>query len=295
MQCPRCQAPLEAEARFCGICGTPLAVPGASGQEVQSASALPLHHDVTLVNPVGPERQMPQTPPIVQPIQTPGGAFQLTQAVWSAPGQPQVASWPQQPAQPGWSPMAQPQGAYPPATPGIGKRRRKWPLRVLLAFLILLILLTGGWFLGVRPYLNNLAKTQITQALDEAQGEVSLLQSTFPTGPVTLTVTEAELNQYLSTHAGSQLQDPHMTITPDALQLDFKINGLGCTMVAVPVALDGALRVTNVQTQGWLGLVLSSDDLTTILNTFLQNVGQQMHRHVDSVSLHSQMMVLQVS
>ncbi len=300
MQCPRCNTPLEDEARFCGICGTPISVQGAAGQQAQ-----PLHNDLTLAEPAWPQRQEPQTPLVLQHPQWSGGTSQPTQGVawqqppvqagWSAPNQLQSAPWPQQPVQGGWPPMNQPQVAYPPVAPGASKRRRKWPMRVLLVSLILLILLTGSWFLGVRPYLNNLAKTQITQSLGEAQNEVSLLQSTFPDGPATLTVTETELNQYLSAHAGSQLQNPHMTITPADLQMDFKVNGFSCTMIAVPVVFDGALQVTNVQTQGWLGLVLSGDELTTILNTFLQNVGQQMHRHVDSVSLHNQMMVIQVS
>ncbi|MGH2482158.1 MAG: zinc ribbon domain-containing protein, partial [Ktedonobacteraceae bacterium] len=290
-QCPHCNTPLVDDARFCGMCGNSVLLQSATGQGAQSASAQPLHNDLTLVDPALPGRQMPpliQQPGTFQPTQNASWQQPPAQATWPPVQQPQNAPWPQQP-------MQQQPGTFSPGMPVAVKRRRKWPMRVLVVFLVILVLLAGGWFLGVRPYLNNLAKTQLTRTLDDAQSEIVLLQPALPAGPSIIPVTETNFNDYLSTHASSQLQDLHMSITPDNLRLDFKVNGFGCTIIAVPVAINGALQVTNVQTQGVLGLVLSGDELTSILNTFLQNSGQQMHRRIDAVSLHNQVMSIQIS
>ena len=295
MQCPHCNTPLVDDARFCGMCGNSVSIQSATGQEAQPASVQPLPNDLTLAD----QRQMPpliQQPGTFQPTQNASWQQPPAQATWPPVQQPQNAPWSQQPMQTGRPPMQQQPGTFLPGKPGVpGKRRRKWPMRVLVVFLVILVLLAGGWFLGVRPYLNNLAKTQLTRTLGEAQSEIALLQSALPAGPSIIPVTETNFNDYLSTHASSQLQDLHMSITPDNLRLDFKVNGFGCTIIAVPVAINGALQVTNVQTQGVLGLVISGDELTSILNTFLQNSGQQMHRRIDAVSLHNQVMSIQIS
>lgn len=174
------------------------------------------------------------------------------------------------------------------------RRRRKWPLRVLLALLILLAALAGGWFLGVRPYLNNLAKTQINQALDDAQSQILLFQLALPPGPHTIPVTENQINNYLSGHASAPLQNLSMTITPSGLRLDFTVYGFNSAIMAVPIANHGSLEVTNVQVQGPLGLIMSSDELTTLLNNSFHNFGQQMHREVDAITLHNRTMDIKI-
>lgn len=305
MQCPRCNAPLVADARFCGVCGNSMPAQNGRGPESNPSAFQPVHDDATLVE----SAWSPQTPP--QPMrQTPQpGSFpppqQPTQAVWSPANQPQNAPWPQQPPQGVWSPpnqqpTAYPQGMLPGTMNSTGgarstsKRQRKWPLRVALVLVILLVVLAGSWFLGVRPYLNNLAKTQLNQALSEAQSEISVLKLTLPTGSAVIPITEANMNSYLSAHASAPLENLHVTIIPTAIRLDFKVYGFSCTVLAVPIPLHGVLQVTNVQIQGLLGLALSSDELTTLLNNSLQSISHEINRSVDGVTLHNQVMDLQI-
>lgn len=287
MQCTRCNTPLVDGAGFCGVCGQPVA---AQAQ---------VHDDRTIVDPILPraaaqatqQAQMTQQPP------SPAApAWAPTQAVVLPPVQPQAgAAWPSN----------QPQGAYPypyaPGSPGAAapalaaKKRKKWPWIVLSVFLALLIILAGGWFLILRPYLHNLATTQLNQALSETQSELTIVAQTFPSGSSQVPLTEATLNSYLQAHSGGQLQNLHGTITPDHIQLDFSVNGFGCTIIAVPIAVNGELQVINVQTQGVLGLVLSGDELSGILNTSLHTMGTQLHRHIDGVKLHNREMDLLIS
>ncbi len=283
MQCPRCSTPLAAGASFCGVCGNALSTPNGSGLAGQPANLQAVHDDRTLVAPVWSDRQ-------------PASPFPAPQAGWSPPQQSPQGAWspPQQPAY-------QPQGAYAGNIPHAGgaglaapKRRRKWPLRVALVLLILLVVLAGSWFLGVRPYLNNLAKTQITQAISDAQSQIVLVQPLLPTGSSTIPLSEKDINNYLSTHTSDQLQHMQVTVTPAGLRMDFTVDGLGCTLIVVPVAVNGTIQVTQVQTQGALGLVLSGDELTSILNTSLPNIVQQMNRRLDNITLQNHVMNIQM-
>ncbi|MEO7019981.1 MAG: zinc ribbon domain-containing protein [Ktedonobacteraceae bacterium] len=299
MQCPRCNTPLAAGASFCGVCGNALSTPNGGGLAGQPANLQAVHDDRTLVAPVWSDRQPAQTPQIgyqTPPPPLPAHPFPASQAGWSPPQQSPQGAWspPQQPAY-------QPQGAYAgnmlhAGVAGLAapKRRRKWPLRVTLVLLILLVVLAGSWFLGVRPYLNNLAKTQITQAISDAQSQIVLVQPLLPTGSSTIPLSEKDINNYLSTHTSDQLQHMQVTVTPAGLRMDFTVDGLGCTLIVVPIAVNGTIQVTQVQTQGALGLVLSGDELTSILNTSLPNVVQQMNRTIDKVTLQNHVMNIQM-
>lgn len=291
MQCPRCNTPLAAGASFCGVCGNPVSIQSGSGpgaQGAQPSAPHPVHDGVTMAVPFRPDM------PVAQ-------AAQPSQRAYPTPSPaPQQAGWPPQ------QPAYQPQGAYMPGSmnsTGAGRassmsapkrRKRKWPLYVLLVFVLLVGVLAGSWFLGVRPYLNNLAKTQITQAIGDAQSQLLLFEPLLPTGPSIIHLSEQQMNSYLSTHASDQLQHLQMTVTPAGLDLTFTVDGFACAIIAVPIAVNGTIQVTNVQTQGVLGLVLSGDELTSILNTSLPNLVQQMNRKIDKVTLQNHEMDIQM-
>lgn len=307
MQCPHCNTLLVAGAGFCGNCGNPVTGQGGYGPEAQRPTPDSPHDGVTMAAPMSPNRQPTQASypaPMSPNMQSPQAGYPTPPPATynSSLAQPQAA-WSPQPPQGAWASAPQPPGAAFPNAPrnmqSAGKaapprRKRKWPLRVALVFVLLVAVLAGGWFFGVRPYLNNLAETQINQAISDAQSQVFLLQTLLPTGRSIIPISEQEANNYLSTHASDQLQNLHMTITPTDVQLNFTVDGFGCTIIAVPIAVNGTLQVTNVQTQGVLAFVLSGDELANTLNTSLPGVVQQMNRKIDKVTLHNHVMDIQI-
>lgn len=309
MNCPRCNTVLAADARFCGICG--YAVPASNGNSPEANLSLraPLNNEATqwaetLQAPVNVPAPVPpqggygaQPAPTNVPLSAPPAQPVFLQ-------QPQAGSWAQQ------SPQVnqQPPAAYPPgmvpgtmnsagtiAYPPASKRKGRGGRRALLAIVLLLGVLVGVWFLGVRPYVHNLAQAQLDQALTGAQSQILLFQAALPPGRQIIHADEASLNNYLSAHDTDQLQNLHATISPDGVRLNFTAYGFSNTVTAMLVASGGALQVTNVQEQGILGLVMSSDELTTTLNSHFGDIGHQLHRTIEAVTLHQHEIDIQIN
>lgn len=248
--------------------------------------------------------------PGAQPVQPPPGGtpamsqvpsaaqteiYQPTQAVsWQ---QPQVNRLPANQTQP-----ARPAGMMPGTMASAGrlaypvKRRSGGKIfaRFLLVLILLVAILAAAWLFAVRPYLHNMVETQLDQALNGAEGQMILFQAALPPGNQVVHVDEGAINGYLGLHSVSPLQNLHATISPDGLRLDFSAYGFSSDIIVVPVASGGALQVTNVQVQGILWLVMSSDELTTALNTNFQNFGHLMSRTVRSITLHEHEMDIQI-
>lgn len=231
-----------------------------------------------------------------QPTQKALGPQTLQQQgiVGSQPVQPQsVPAWP-----------AANQGAYPQGVApntmnrngSFGRPRRRgralWSL--LITLIVLIAILGGAWFLGVRPYIHDLAQKQLDQAFDEVKTQVSILQLALPPGKQTIHVSEDTINDYLKAHQTSDIQNLHMTVTPDGLQLDLQAYGFSSTILAIPIASNDKLQVENVRVQGVLGLVMSNDELTPVLNSNLQDLSDQAHRKVQKVVLQAHQMDIQV-
>lgn len=306
MKCPRCNAQLTDDASFCGICGMAVSGPKASAVEAQPTFRLSEGNDAPTLASLARS-----APPVKPPPGEPAGGgqpgtFQPPQAGW-APGpanQPQSDPWQQQPPQAVWAPAPvnqPPQPGVAPASlnngavlsPAPRKRRR---LGCLWTSLVLLLVLAGGlagaWFWGVRPYLHNLAQGELEQALSGPENQILLSMLVVPPGvplPANLKVihsTEESMNAYLSAHNSDQVQNLHMTITTTGMTLGFTAYGQNCVISAQPF-LDnqGQIQVKNVQVQGLLGLIMSNDELTSELNSNLQNFSAQMSHKLSKITL----------
>lgn len=162
----------------------------------------------------------------------------------------------------------------------------------VISVVVLIGILVGAWFLGVRPYLHNLAQDQLDQALSVPENQILLSMLAVPPGvplPDPLKVihgTETSMNSYLSDHGSDQVQNLHMTITSAGMSLSFTAYGQNCVISAQPY-LDGQgqIQVKNVQVQGVLGLIMSNDELTSALNSNLQNFSTQMTHKVTKITL----------
>jgi hypothetical protein len=215
------------------------------------------------------------------------------QAQWQPPQAQPVAPPPQYASSPQWMPQTQPvppQGAA--AQPGsmVGtpanvplRRKKKWPMRVLIVVGVLVVLLVGGWFIAARPILHSIAQNQFDQALSSGNGNI------LPLPPVisALTLTEGQLNNLitLSLAPSDPVQNAVTHITPGGVDLDFKLYGFACSITAIPVASNGQVIMTQVQVNGILSWVMSSDEMTSTLNMHLQDAVSRIHRQVVGVTL----------
>lgn len=301
MNCPRCKTRLTDDARFCGICGYALPTPPGNAAP-NNTSTVPGDDEATLMAsswsgaqypPQGSQEHAPygqtpmggtplahKAPPTMQP-----GAFQPTQPVNQFP-----AAY-----APGMVPGVLNSSGAVAAPTRQRKRRGKALRRTLLPLLLLLIIATGGWFLGVRPYLHSIAQQQLDQMLTSVETQVSLFQLALPPGSRVVPVTETSINNYLNSHDTAPLQNLHATITPENLRMDFSVYNFSSSILLVPVATGGMLQVTQVQVQGVMQFIMSSDELSTELNSNFQNFSHQMKRSISNVTLREHQLDIQIS
>ncbi len=306
MNCPRCSTPLAANARFCGVCGLSLPAQPAGAPSSNPASANP---GATQRGPNFAQANAGDTQLASWPAEQPApirSGQNTSAADWSGNpqgGQPSSFQAPPavSPPQQAWPPNAHPNypatmaaTAAPPETRRPRRRRRIW-LRILLSLFITLAVLAGSWIIAVRPYLHNMAQTQLNQALQDAESQVTLLQFALPPGPHTLVATESGINTYLALHDTSTLQNLQMTVSTTNVELTFKVYGIDCAVLGKPIVSGGNLQVSNVQVQGLLGLIMSDNELTSDLNTQFQSFSQQLNRTINTVTLKDHEIDLQIS
>ncbi|MDQ2907412.1 MAG: zinc ribbon domain-containing protein [Chloroflexota bacterium] len=156
----------------------------------------------------------------------------------------------------------------------------------LVFVVILLVLGVLGWVFALRPYLNNIAKTQLDQSLASAVQQIDPARTAqLPQGPVS--ISDTLLNNLLTlTHApSSPIQNTQMTITASVMTLTFTLYGSACTITGVPQSNNGQLVMTNMQISGLLSWIMSNDDLTQIVNKNLATAQQRLRHSITSVLL----------
>ncbi|MDQ2715301.1 MAG: zinc ribbon domain-containing protein, partial [Chloroflexota bacterium] len=116
--------------------------------------------------------------------------------------------------------------ARPPDRPRRRERRGGFARGCLVLVVILLVLGVLGWVFALRPYLNNMAKTQLDQSLASAVQQIDPARTAqLPQGPVS--ISDTLLNNLLTlTHApSSPIQNTQMTITASVMTLTFTLYG----------------------------------------------------------------------
>lgn len=289
MNCLQCNAPLEDSARFCRNCGNPVAISSSPMLYSNNSPTVP-----TPVNTPMPQPQAEWQAPLTLP------ASPQWNAAAAQPPAPQAQYSPQGQ----WMPQAQPmppqigsmQSAGTPQGKVASRRKRKWPLRLLITLIVLIVLLTGGWFLAGRPILHSVAQNQFDQLI---ASQINTLLP-LPTAITSLQVTEGQLNNLITlNHAPSDpVQNAVAHVAPAVIasdgsytggvELDFQLFGFGCSIKGIPVANNNEIVMTHVQVSGILSLVMSSDEMTTLLNGHLADAFGRLRRQVTGVTLKSQ-------
>lgn len=295
MNCLQCNVPLEDQARFCRNCGSPVAI---------NSPILPYTSD-----------NLPTVPtPTPQPYYAPQEQWQ---SPLTLPASPQSAYAPQgqwvpqaQPASPQYMPPAAMQPGSmqstgtPPGAAVPSRRKRRWPLRLLITLVILVVLLAGGWIFAGRPILHSVAQNQFDQLI---ASQVNLLLPLPPAAASALTVTETGLNNLITlNHAPSDpVQNTVAHIAPavvasdgsytGGVELDFQLFGFACSIKGIPIASNGQVVMTQVKVDGILSLIMSPDEMTTLLNGHLHDALTRLHREVTNVVLKNQELDIQLS
>lgn len=167
-------------------------------------------------------------------------------------------------------------------------RRRGCFSGCLVTLIVLVLLITGGWFLLARPYLHNLAATQINNVLTTGINQIPSQVAMVPAGVVP--VQENTLNNLITLETAPSDPVQHMvaSITPANMTINFQVYGYGCTVTGIPAAQNGHLVVTNVNVQGLASLIMSPDELTSLLNQKLAEAQARLDHPVTGVQLKNQ-------
>ncbi len=176
-----------------------------------------------------------------------------------------------------------------PTRPRESIRRRRGSLaRVLVSRALVVLVLVAGWFVGLRPYLHGLVQNQIDGVLSNVVNQIDLTRiSGIPSGPVSIPVTEMTINNLIVLYSAPSdpVQHMRMQITPGGVRVDFQVYGFACDITGVPMVSNGQLIVANITVEGIVSLVMSSDEMASVLNAHLRDARAKLRRNVVSVIL----------
>ena len=292
MNCVRCGVQLEANARFCRNCGLPAATSQSQHvlvsppEEQVTENTIPISSLTEQLKATSSYQQPPQQQP-----------YQQQQPMrLSTPGFPQSAT-----------PAPSPIDFYQPREANRGARsavvnaprprnRAGCVLGCLSALLILALLLGATWIFALRPYIHDMAVTQMDTAMTNAVNQIPAVGVPIPPG-TTLPVSENVINALLSNNIADSnaVQGTNIQITSNQILLDFKLYGQDCTITSIPQMQDGKLVATNVAVTGIVSLVLTPKDITTLLNSHIEDVQARINHRITDIHLMDQEVDVTVS
>ncbi|GCE48799.1 zinc ribbon protein [Thermosporothrix hazakensis] len=266
MKCTQCGESLQPDARFCPKCGATVHIP----------SSYPfVEHDA-------PTQMYERT----------------TQGPWNTPQHNPAWASEQTTPHPAPAPTLQTPDAQPqrPEQPHIQPRQKKKPNRLgctlgCLTILVLIIAsLIAAWVFAIRPYAHNMAYDLMDQALTRAEQNIPSGANLPPTGLVEIPpfhVTENTLNNMivLNMPANSPIAAPTASITPSGVRLSFTAFGTSNAVSCVPIIQNGHLKASNVTVEGPFGLIMSADEITSLINKHFQTIENRIQRPIQSIQL----------
>lgn len=285
MNCTRCGMPLETNARFCRNCGQSAAAsaPGNGAPnpaQPSQPSMQALVTDSSPTNPMEPRQELPAQPTVYTQPQTP--YYQPTQPVLQ-PNRPATPL-------PGTMPSAG-QAMRPGTLAAADKtpRRRGRAIGCLITLLVLALVIGVGWVFALRPFLNSLAQAQIDQVLTAAVNQMPPTATQLPPGTVHVQENAIDNLIVLNSAPSDPVQQAQVHITPNLVRLDFQVYGLPCAVTGVPEVVgsqpNGRLVMSNVTVEGILALIMSPNEVTSLVNRHLAAAQARFAHPIIQVSL----------
>jgi hypothetical protein len=173
-----------------------------------------------------------------------------------------------------------------PAARPARRRNRAGCLVGCLTILVLLLLVVGaGWLFLLRPYLHNMAQNQLEQAMSSGVQQIPPEAVVLPPG--TVPVHENTINNLivLNLAPGDPIKNPNTLIAADGIHISFQAYSFGCTISAKPALQNGRLVATNVTVDGLIGLIMSPEELTPVLNRYLSDAQDRLRHPIQDLQL----------
>ena len=121
----------------------------------------------------------------------------------------------------------------------------------------------------------------ITNAVNNIPPAISQL----PAGPVQLPEQVFNNLLVLESAPNDLVKNPQIHITSSAMRMDFQVYGFPCAVSGVPQVNQGHLVATNVNVEGIAALILTSDQITTLVNKHLADAQTKINHPIESVQL----------
>ncbi len=164
-----------------------------------------------------------------------------------------------------------------------------------VTFIILLIVIVGaGWVFALRPYVHNLAQNQLDSAMNNAVQQIPPTAALAPPGTIQVSENTIDNMIKLNIAPSDPIQNPVTHITPNGIRLEFQTYGLPNAITMVPQAVNGQIVASNVTIEGVAGLVMSPDEMKTLLNKHFADAQARIQRSVQSVQLKDHELDLQL-
>jgi hypothetical protein len=300
MNCKKCNNILPPNTRFCPTCGTPVipnAMESREAPEIQTKplQPRPIEAEATSLTDSGTAPLPQYQPPETNSLNPSTGAMTYPQ--------PEIPKAREKTAEatsmtaPGTTPPLQYQppvtkSVYPPAgaitypQQEIPKARKKPAIgcclvSIALVLVLLAVALGTVWPFVLRPYLHNIAETEINYTMTQASQQLPTIPIKSPVEIPLPPITNERLETLirLNMTPNDPIRNPIIHITPDGIRMDFQLYSFPCAISLVPVLeqkdQNKTLVIKNVKIEGILSLVMSSSEMEDLLN---QNIAQTMQR-----------------
>ena len=164
-----------------------------------------------------------------------------------------------------------------------------------LTFLVLLLVIVGaGWVFFLRPYIHNIAQSQLDTAMSNAVQQIPPTAALAPSGTIQVQENVIDNLIKLNIAPSDPIQNPVTHITPAGIRMEFQIYGLPNAITMVPQAVNGQIVASSVTVEGIAGLVMSPEEIKALLNKHFSDAQTRIQRSVQSVQLKDRELDLQL-